>query len=143
MSSLSRILALDIGEVRVGLALSDMARQQASPLQVLDTIQLCANNKALKTVIEDYEVDTLVIGLPLLADGSEGSQARRTRNLTAKILVDLDVLRIIFFDERQSSKIAKDSGHSLGISEKDMRGKLDSHAAAAFLQAYLDTIDDC
>jgi len=137
----SRILALDIGESRTGVALSCVDRQHASPLQVLDTKQLCGNNKDLHTLLDDYEIDTVIVGLPLLANGSEGSQARRTRNLAEKILAGMDALNIIFFDERQSSKIAKQAGHSIGLSEKDMRGKLDSHAAAAFLQVYLDTID--
>jgi len=135
-----RILALDIGEARTGLALSDVKRQQATPLQVLSTTQLCSNNKELKVLIEDYEVGALVVGLPLLADESEGQQARRTRSLATKMLAGLDALPIVFFDERQSSSRAKDSGHSMGLSERDMRGKLDSHAAAAFLQTYLDTI---
>lgn len=136
-----RILALDIGEVRTGVALSCANGQHASPFQVLDTKQLCSNNKELHTIVADYEVDTVVVGLPLQDGGSEGSQARRTRNLAQKMLTGMDVLNIIFFDERQSSKIAKSAGHSMGLSEKDMRGKLDSHAAAAFLQSYLDTIE--
>ena len=146
MSSLDllklRILALDIGEARTGLALSDAARQHASPFKVFDTVQICADNKELRTLIDDYEVGVLLVGLPLLADGSEGSQVRRTRSLAAKMLAGLDTLNIVFFDERKSSHQAKSSGHSLGLTEKDMRGKLDAHAAAAFLQAYLDTIYD-
>jgi len=153
-----RILALDIGEVRTGIALSDVDRLNATALQVMDTQGLCADNSKLHELIADYEVGSLVIGLPLLADGSEGSQARRTRSLAAKMLQGMDALchlgedsctgctdervfPVIFFNEQQSSKQAKDLGHKLGLSERDMRGKVDSFAAAVFLQRYLDTID--
>jgi len=116
---------------------------EASALQVLNTKELCLNNKELHTLIEDYEIDTIVIGLPLLADGSEGQQARRTRSLAAKILKGKDQsIQVEFFDESQSSKTAQRRGHDLGFNMKDMRGKLDAHAAAVFLQAYLDTIVD-
>jgi len=136
-----RILALDIGEVRTGLALSDAKQQFASALQVLETKKLCANNRELQDVIDDYEIATILVGLPLELDGSEGSQARRVRNLAAQMLSSMDTLRIIFFDERLSSKEATAQGHEQGLSTKDMRGKLDAFAAAVFLQAYLDTID--
>jgi putative Holliday junction resolvase len=136
-----RILALDIGETRTGLALSDADLRHATPFDVLSTAQLCTDNRRLREVIEDYEVLRLLIGLPLLADGSEGSQARRVRNLAAKMLVGIES-KVTFFDERSSSISAKAKGHELGLSERDMRGKLDSHAAAAFLQIYLDTIRD-
>jgi RNase H-fold protein (predicted Holliday junction resolvase) len=143
----------------------------ASPLEVLDTLALCRDRRKLQDIVDDYEVSSFVVGLPLLADGTEGSQSRRTRKLAQKMLESIKVRDskiefahsgdealcaevepfadplnkkpIIFFDERQSSKIAKSAGHSLGFREKDMRGKLDSHAAAAFLQAYLDIMDSC
>jgi putative Holliday junction resolvase len=141
-----RLLGLDIGETRTGLALSNSRQIQASPLKVLRTKELLKNNSPLAELIEDYEVVGLVVGLPLLADGAEGQQARRTRSLAAKLVAGMDVLastklahkNMLFYDERFSSAEAKASGHSLGLTERDMRGHLDSHAAANILQAYLD-----
>ena len=140
---MTRVMALDIGEVRTGIALSDADKKHASALQVLDTGELCRNGRALHELIADYEVDTLLVGLPLLKDGSEGSQARRTRSLAAKMfdalskIGSMDALHILFYDERESSSRAKEYGRVLDLSEKEMRGKLDSHAAASFLQSYL------
>ena len=145
-STMTRIMALDIGEVRTGIALSDTGRNHASALQVLDTKVLCKEGKVLNGLIADYEVDTLLIGLPLLEDGSEGSQARRTRSLADKMLGALskagnvDALHILFYDERKSSKQAKEYAWALDLNEREMRGKLDSHAAANFLQNYLDKV---
>ena len=141
---MSRIMALDIGEVRTGIALSDADKKHASAWKVLDTGELCRDGRALRDLITDYEVDSLLVGLPLLEDGSEGSQARRTRSLAAKMfdalskLGAVDALHILFYDERESSSRAKKHGRALDLSEKEMRGKLDSHAAASFLQNYLD-----
>jgi len=146
-----RVLALDVGETRTGVAVSSADRRHASPLSVLDTKGLLAIGKELSGLIADYEIDTLVIGLPLLADGSEGQQARRTRSLSSKMLeaitgcTDMDALRqgleVVYFDERQSSSEAKRAGHSMGMSERDMRGKLDGQAAAVILARYLDTMN--
>lgn len=154
-----RILAIDIGEKRTGLAVSSADARHASALQVIETKAALGSNKILSDIIKDFEIAKIIVGLPLLADGSEGQQARRTRSLAARLLAadvdcsqrshhisftdnsDTRTIPIIFFDERTSSKSAKDAGHSAGLSEKDMRGKLDAHAAAAFLQVYLDTID--
>jgi putative Holliday junction resolvase len=139
-------MALDVGEVRTGVALSDVACEQASPLKVLETKALRADNRQLIDLITDYEVICLVVGLPLQADGTPGQQARRTQSLTKQLLNGVDTLAnpptVLFFDERHSSADAKAQGHTLGLSERDMRGVLDSHAAAHFLQAYLDAGDN-
>ena len=143
---MGRILALDVGDARTGLALSDVAGMQASPLTVLDTKALRHDNAQLLNLVTDYEVDYVVVGLPLQADGSEGPQARRVRSLTMQLLRGLDALtlspKVVFFDERHSSAQAKEQGHALGLSERDMRGTLDAHAAAQFLQAYLDNSEE-
>ena len=135
-------MALDVGEVRTGLALSDVTRTQATPLSVLDTRELCRNNKPLLDLITDYEVTQLVVGLPLSLDGSPGSQARRVQSLTKQLLFGLDALphppKVVRCDERHSSVRATERGHALGLSERAMRGRLDSHAAAEFLQDFLD-----
>ena len=137
-----RLLALDVGEVRTGLALSDCAHRQASPLKVLDTKALRTSNKSLLDLIVDFEVTRVVVGLPLQADGSLSAQARRVMSLTRQLLIGMDALPqtpdVIFFDESFSSASAKNRAHALGLREREMRGGLDSHAAAEFLQAYLD-----
>jgi len=137
-----RILALDIGEVRTGLALSDLLRKHASAFQVLDTKQLCLNNKGLREVINEYEVTLILVGLPLDSEGNEGPQTRRVRNLAQHMLEGFVDIPVIFFDERMSSKEAMVQAHDRGLNTRDMRGKLDAFAAAVFLQSYLDTIDN-
>jgi putative Holliday junction resolvase len=133
-----RTLAIDIGDVRCGLALSNVEGTTARPLDVLSTKELLADNRALRTLVADYEVATIVVGLPLTLEGTEGPQARHVRALADKILTGLDALPLVFFDERYSSVVAKEQGRASGLSERDMRGATDSRAAAVFLQTYLD-----
>ena len=140
-----RVLALDVGDVRTGVALSDTARMNASPLAVLSTRELCANNAALLRLLDEYEVGCVVVGFPFEADGSHGSQARHVQATAGKLLAGLDALRpemrVVFADERFSSIRARERGQALGLNERDMRGQLDSRAAAQFLQDYLDRPD--
>jgi putative Holliday junction resolvase len=142
-----RVLALDLGEQRCGLALSDAARRHASPLTTLATSQLRADNSALKRLIADFSIERLLVGLPLAADGSEGSQARHLRALAEKLLAGVDVLLpkgILWRDERYSSVVARKLGHTAGLDERAMRkdrsgaGGIDSRAAAVLLQDWLD-----
>lgn len=144
-----RYAALDIGDKRIGVALSDASGRVASPHSVLDTRQLLAGGKELRQIFEDYEVEHLVIGLPLTLSGEEGSQARHVKALAEKVLKACSYLaddesalgndRVTFYDERLSSVAAKQSLADADYSEKQMRGKVDKIAAALFLQSFLDT----
>lgn len=144
-----RYAALDIGDKRIGVALSDASGCVASPHSVLNTHHLLSNGADLRRIFEDYEVEHLVIGLPLTLSGEEGSQARHVKALTEKILKACSYLaddecvigndRITFYDERLSSVAAKHLLANADYSEKQMRGKVDKIAAALFLQSFLDT----
>lgn len=132
-----RALGLDIGSVRIGVAVSDPAGSVASPLTVLDARELAGSIKPLKRIVEDYEAEILVVGLPLTLGGEEGPQAASVRK-TAKDLADRLGLPLAFVDERNSSAEAKRAMHSAGLSEREQRGTLDKVAAAIVLQAWLD-----
>ncbi|MBQ9068874.1 MAG: Holliday junction resolvase RuvX [Eggerthellaceae bacterium] len=132
-----RVLALDIGKVRTGIAVSDPKECVASPACVLPTEDVLAGAASWKRVLEDWEPDVLLAGLPLSLDGKPGSQARRIR-AAAEDIAASSSLPIEFADERLSSAEAKRSLHESGLSEREMRGKVDMIAACLFLQAWLD-----
>ena len=132
-----RILALDIGEVRVGVAVSDPAERVASPVCVLPTPEVLANAKSFRRVLDDWEPELLLCGLPLTLAGEEGPQAARIRAAATQISAACG-LSCVFADERLSSAAAKRSLRESGLSEKQMRGKIDMIAASLFLQAWLD-----
>lgn len=132
-----RILALDIGDKRTGVAVSDPSRTVATPLTVLDTSQQSRHGSELARLVEDYEIETVIVGLPLTLEGEVGQQARHVQALAAKMARFLRV-PVEYVDERLSSAEAKKRMRESGETERTMRGRLDMVAAAVVLQAYLD-----
>lgn len=132
-----RIMALDIGETRVGVAVSDPGERVASPVCVLPAAEVLAGAKTFQRVLEDWEPELLLCGLPYTMAGEEGPQATRIRSAAIRIGQAVD-LPVEFADERLSSQEAKRSLREKGLDERAMRGKIDMIAASLFLQAWLD-----
>lgn len=132
-----RVLALDIGEVRCGIAVSDPAGAVATPVCVLPADEVVSCARSFLRVLEDWEPDLLVFGMPLSLDGEAGKQAMRIREQALRIARELG-LPYEFVDERLSSKEAKRRLREMGYDERRMRGKVDMIAASIFLQAWLD-----
>jgi putative Holliday junction resolvase len=132
-----RVLALDIGEVRVGIAVSDATGTVASPVKVLPAPEVFGLARSFRRVLEDFEPDLLVCGRPLTLSGERGPQAERLE-AQARQVADSCGLPLEFADERLSSSEAKRVLREEGLSEREMRGKLDMVAASLFLQAWLD-----
>lgn len=130
-------MALDIGEVRCGVAVSDPQERVASPVCVLPTQEVLANASSFRRVIEDWEPELILSGLPLSLNGERGPQAQRIEEQAARIAKTLD-LPLEFCDERLSSAEAKRALREGRHSEKSMRGKVDMIAASIFLQSWLD-----
>ncbi len=133
-----RIIALDIGRKRTGIAASDANGLVANPVSVLPSNEVFDNAKSFRRVLEDYEPELLVIGLPVSMDGQENDHAKWVREVAERIS-SLTSIPYVFEDERLSSSEAKRIMREQGMSERDMRGKLDKVAASIILQAYLDS----
>ncbi len=132
-----RVLGLDIGEKRIGVAVSDPSGTVATPLAVVDAAPALGDGTGLRTLVADYEVELLVVGLPLSLDGTEGPQAARVRHAAGRLERLLGV-PVTYTDERLSSSAASRAMAESGASERDRRGSVDMVAATLFLQAYLD-----
>ena len=132
-----RRLALDVGEVRVGVAISDPDARVATPLSVLDAKGLRADPRPLLRLLDDYEVAEVVVGLPLSMDGSEGPQAEMVRGFVASVL-DRAEVPVTFWDERLTSSEAERLMRSAGADGRARRGSVDKVAASLILQGYLD-----
>ena len=132
-----RIMALDIGEKRIGVAVSDPGERVASPIAVLPAAEVLQKAPSFRRLLEDWEPELLVCGLPMTLAGEEGSQAQRIREQAQRIAQAAE-LPVEFSDERLSSQEAKRSLREKGLSEREMRGKVDMIAACVFLQAWLD-----
>ena len=130
-------LALDIGEVRVGIAVSDASGSVAMPVKVLPAQEVLSCARTFRLLIEDYEPDVLVCGLPQTLAGEEGPQAARIRAAAERISRATN-LPVAFTDERLSSREAKRILREQGLTERSMCGKVDMVAASLFLQTWLD-----
>ncbi|MBC7266978.1 MAG: Holliday junction resolvase RuvX [Coriobacteriia bacterium] len=133
-----RVLGLDIGSVRVGVAISDPSGSVAVPRTVLDAKRLFDDPSELKAIVEDEGVGLLVVGLPVTMAGEEGPQADRARSAGDALGAALGV-PVEYFDERLTSAEASAAMRSGGVKSRHQRGRIDAAAAALMLQAYLDS----
>jgi putative Holliday junction resolvase len=134
-----RILAIDYGDKRTGLAICDAGETIATPLAVIEGRELLV--KKIIDIIETEEVAAVVLGLPFNADGSEGPQARRVRNFGARLTNRLDI-PVYFQDERLSSFSAERKLADAQMTRKKKARRLDAVAAAEILQAFLEQKKD-
>lgn len=132
-----RVIGLDMGEVRTGVAVSDRDGRVANPITVLDTKRLLADPKPLRDLVTDEDARQLVVGLPLTMAGEEGPQATRVRELGDR-LGDLLGVPVAYVDERLSSVEASRVMSAAGRTVKQQRGTLDMVVAALLLQSWLD-----
>jgi putative Holliday junction resolvase len=132
-----RVLGLDIGEVRTGVAVSDHDMRVATPITVLETKRILADPRPLAELVEEEGGRLAVVGLPLTMAGEEGPQAARVREIAASLGQKLG-LELAFVDERLSSAEASRALRAAGRDSRKQRGMLDMVAAALLLQGWLD-----
>ncbi|OPL08459.1 MAG: hypothetical protein AVO33_10910 [delta proteobacterium ML8_F1] len=142
---MSRIMGLDIGDATIGIALSDETLTIASPLENYRRISQKKDVQHLIGLIDAYNVDTIVAGMPYNMNGSLGPQGEKTKvflaRLRKKILygeVSGRTVQIITWDERLSTKAATAALIQGDVSRKDRKLKVDMVAGALILQTYLD-----
>jgi len=135
--TLARILGLDPGERRIGVALSDPLGIIAQPHVVLDqrVHDVLAD---IRDICSEYEVTTVVVGLPVSLSGAEGSAAERARAFAARV-ADATECEIVFFDERFTTVKAESALLEGGVRRRKRRDTIDKVAAAVMLQDYLDS----
>lgn len=134
---MSRILGIDYGTVRIGLALSDPTGTLASPLPCLEKKSIPQIRTALTELIQNHDIAKIIVGLPRNMDGSYGPSAEKVRYFISQIESNLNI-PIETQDERLTTVQASKQLSSIGMSQKDLRKKLDSSSASLILQQYLD-----
>lgn len=132
-----RTLGVDLGRVRIGLALVDEVLRTPRALLTLTRTSSARDLAAIAEVARTYEVSRVVLGLPLNMDGSESSSARLARAFAPRLEAALGV-PVELHDERLSSFEAETRLRARGISAKDQRGRVDAEAAAVILEGWLE-----
>lgn len=135
-----RILAVDFGLKRVGLAVSDPLQIIARALETLHYQSRKELLRRLVTVIQQNEIVCVVMGLPRHMDGREGEMAKMVRDLMDELAARVPI-PMVAWDERLSSVQAERALREMGISARHTkRGDVDRLAAAFILQSYLDSL---
>jgi putative Holliday junction resolvase len=133
-----RVLAIDLGTARIGLALSDPGRRIAQPLAAL---RHAGHRKALAElgrIVREREVRRVVVGLPLLLSGAAGPAADGARRFAAQLASALDEVDVELWDERLTTVEAERVLLAADVKRERRREAIDSLAAVLILQGYLD-----
>ncbi len=134
---MKRWLGLDLGHVRIGVALSDPLGLTAQPLEVLRSAGTQKDLMAIGELVNRHEVTQVIVGLPFNMDGTESSTTQKVREFTGKLAGRLNI-PVFFVDERLTSKQAERLMIEGGASRESRREKIDKVAAALLLQSALD-----
>ena len=135
---MGRILAIDLGTKRTGIAVTDVLQIVANPLETVETSQLV---DYLKAYFEKEEVDTIVLGYPRHLDGKPNEMTPRVISLKDRLSKLFPDKKLVLEDERFTSKMAMQSMITMGSKKKDRKekaGNLDKVSAAIILQSYLE-----
>jgi len=137
--SKGKYLAIDYGDRRVGLAISDFDKQIAFPRDFLE------NNRNLVSQIKKFcheeQIVKVIIGLPIEMDGTMGERAVKTYEFGDKLKKSIAPMPVDYFDERLTTKEATKKLHQQGLKERDQKGQKDMVSAQIILEAYLKTLN--
>ena len=132
-----RIMGLDVGNVRIGVALSDKTKTIAQNFKTITRSDLNSDIQTLKKIVTDKEVDSIVIGLPLNMDGTLSKQAETVLEFS-KIIQEKTGLPVENYDERLTSKEAESLLIAENFSRRKRKKKIDKVAACLILQNYME-----
>lgn len=135
---MGRLASLDVGDKRIGVALSDPLGIVAQPVGVVERRSQKADAAAIVAILDGRAVDKVVVGLPLNMDGGEGEQADRVRHFAA-VFAALTGLEVVYQDERMTTVQGERMLIESGVRRKKRRQVRDKVAAVLILQAYLDS----
>lgn len=132
-----RVLAIDMGSKRVGLAVSDELRMTVRTLPALPRTPWKRLLSSLAELCVQFDVRSIVLGLPLRLDGTEGDAAREVRRVAYNLQLTLKI-PLFFQDERLTSKDAESSLRERGFREGEISDRVDSEAASIILNDFLE-----
>lgn len=140
-----RAISLDVGDKTIGVALSDMLGITANGLMTIDRIGIRKDADKVLNLVKEHGCDTIVIGLPLNLDGSNSVQTQKVRDfrkmLENKMMsTGIKDIRVVFQDERFTTKIAENVLIEADVSRKKRRQVIDKQAAVIILQSFLDSM---
>ena len=131
-----RVIALDVGDVRIGVAVSDPTGTIAQPLEVYKRVGYGPDSRYVKALCDRYETDQVLLGLPLNMDGTLGSQAQKAQDF-GRVLAEKQGLEVFYQDERMTTVTAEHVLIGGNVRREDRKLYVDKLAAAVILEQWL------
>ncbi len=141
LSSGSRLLGIDLGTKRIGIAISDYNQKIATPLQTLDKSKQDKLIDELENIITEYDIKGIIIGNPINLDGTYGKSSQSAKDIAINISNKIDI-PVSLWDERLSTVGAFNLSSELDINVSKREKDIDKFAAAFILQGALDFIQN-
>lgn len=135
---MKRIIALDVGDRRIGIAVSDPLGYTAQPIETYNRVGYGPDTRHIKQLADQYATDQILCGLPLNMDGTQGFQTQKVRDFAAKL--EEVGLQVEFYDERMTTVLAEGALLEADMRRENRKKKVDMVAAVMILQSYLDSI---
>ena len=131
-----RIVALDVGDRRIGIAVSDPLGITAQPIETYTRVGYGPDTRRIAQLAQQYDTNRILCGLPLNMDGTQGFQTQKVREFAAKL--EEAGLTVEFYDERMTTVLAEDALLEADMRRENRKKKVDMVAAVMILQSYLD-----
>lgn len=131
-----RIVALDVGDRRIGIAVSDPLGITAQPLETYTRVGYGPDARHIAEIAKKYETDQILCGLPRNMDGSQGFQVDKVKEFAAKL--EEMGFSVCYYDERMTTMLAEGALLEANMRRDDRKKKVDMVAAVMILQSYLD-----
>ena len=141
LSSGSRLLGIDLGTKRIGIAISDYNQKVATPLQTLEKSKQGKLIDELESIITEYDIKGIIIGNPINMDGTYGKSSQSAKDIAINISNKIDI-PVSLWDERLSTVGAFNLSSELDINVSKREKDIDKFAAAFILQGALDFIQN-
>lgn len=135
-----RILALDVGDKTIGVAVSDELLFTAQGIEVIRRTRLEKDFARLKQLIDEYSVETVIVGLPKNMNGTIGPRGELVQQFAAELTQAIAHVKLKYWDERLSTVAAEKSLIAADVSRAKRRKVIDKMAAVFILQGYLDSL---
>lgn len=135
-----RILALDVGDKTIGIAVSDELLFTAQGVEVIRRSSQNKDFARLKQLVAEYQADAVVIGLPKNMNGTIGPRGELVQQFGAQLKAQIPAVKLVYWDERLSTVAAEKSLIAADVSRAKRRKVIDKMAAVFILQGYLDSL---
>ncbi|GAB35154.1 Holliday junction resolvase RuvX [Gordonia otitidis] len=134
-----RRLGVDVGSVRIGVAVSDPDSILATPVETVPGRDIDGAVRRLCALVEEYEAVGVIVGLPKTLRNTDGPAVEKARDFGTRLADKLEGIPVLYSDERLTTVAAQQALHASGRNTKTSRGVIDQAAAVAILQGWLDS----